>query len=341
MPKFKAVFFDIKDIEKEFLIKNKPELCEFILIKDNFHNSFDKYYEEIVNADVISVFTTSRVRKEQLEKLPNLRLLTTRSTGFSHIDTDYLAKREIPAVNVPRYGDCTVAEFAFGLLLNVSRKITQADEDLRRGIIRPEATMGMDLYTKTIGIIGTGAIGAHAIKIANGFCMNILAYDPHTKQELIDKYAVKYVELNELLDRSDIISLHAPSTKENFHMINDEAFNKMKKGVIIVNTARGEIIDTEALYRAIKNGIVAGAGLDVLECEEILAKEDQYLIKIDCIQQDCLRKTIINHKLLELPNVIITPHIAFDTIEAVKRILETTISNINTFIDGKIQNRVN
>ncbi|OGI05029.1 MAG: hypothetical protein A2104_02790 [Candidatus Melainabacteria bacterium GWF2_32_7] len=336
----KVAFFDIKDIEKKYLEENKPENCEFIMIKESLQESLDKYLDQVKDADILSIFTTSRARADLLSKFTNLKMVTTRSTGYNHIDLEYCKEQNIPAVNVPKYGDCTVAEFAFGLLLDVTRKITQSYNDLKAGIINIQGNLGIDLNNKTIGIIGTGAIGTHAIKIANGFCMKILAYDPYPKKEVEENYNVQYVDLDTLYRESDIISIHAPSTKENFHMINDESFSKMKRGVVIVNTARGEIMDTQALYKAIKNKIVAGAGLDVLECEDILNNEDEYLMKVDCIDTNCLSRTLLNHKLLELPNVIVTPHVAFDSLEALHRILKTTIDNIDGYLSDNIPNRV-
>jgi D-lactate dehydrogenase len=337
----KIVFFDVKDHEKHYLQENMPAECECVFIEDSLQTNFDKNIAKVKNFDILSVFTSSRVPAELLEKFENLKLVTTRSTGFSHIDIDYCKTKDIPVVNVPRYGDCTVAEFAFGLLLNVARNINIAYENLQKGVINTQKYIGIDLFGKTIGIIGTGAIGSNAIRIAKGFNMDVLAFDPCPKKELEEKYGVRYVTPDELYAKSDIISIHAPSTKENFHMVNEEAFTKMKKGIIIINTARGEIMDTEALYRAILNGTVSGAGLDVLECEEILANEDQYIAKIDCLRQDCLAKTLINHKLMTLPNIIVTPHVAFDTKEAIQRILETTVCNINGYLSGDIVNRVN
>jgi D-lactate dehydrogenase len=334
----KVAFFDVKETEKKYLLDNKPDDCEFIIISDPVHE--DKYPEGVNDAEIVSIFTTSRAPGEVLAKFPNLKMVSTRSTGFNHIDLDYCKQHNIAAVNVPRYGDCTVAEFAFGLLLDVMRKITRAYNNLQEGIINVQGYVGHDLNNKTIGIIGTGAIGCHAVKIANGFGMKILAYDPYPKIEMEEKYNLKYVSLDDLYRESDIISIHAPATKENHHMLNEEAFAKMKKGIVIINTARGEIVDTQALYRAIKNGIVKGAGLDVLECEDILNNEDYYLMKVDCIDPQCLTRTLLNHKLLELPNVIITPHVAFDTIEAIQRILHVTMDNIKGYLAGNIPNRV-
>lgn len=341
MEKTLVAFFDVKDIEREYLYKYRPDNCEFVMIADSLHKNLEEVIDQVKNAEIVSVFTSSSAPSSLLKQFPNLKLVTTRSTGFNNVDLDYCRENNIPVVNVPRYGDCTVAEYAFGLMLDVMRNITQSYLNLKEGVINVQADIGHDLIGKTLGIIGTGAIGCHAIKIANGFGMKLLCYDPYPKKELMEQFDLKYVELDQLLKESDIISIHAPSTKENFHMINDDCFNKMKKGVVIINTARGEIMDTQALYKALKNGIVSGAGLDVLECEDILANESEYLMKTDCIRQECLSKTLINHKLLEMPNVIVTPHVAFDSVEAVYRILKTTIDNINGYLSGNIINKVN
>lgn len=340
MAKIKTVFFDIKDYEEQVLLKNQPEESDFILIKNTFQNAFENNYEKIKDAEILSVFTSSKVTGEFLKRLSNLKLITTRSTGFNNIDLEYCKMADIAVVNVPGYGENTVAEFTFALLLNVVRKISHAYEELKEGRINLQGSIGLDLSGKTIGIIGTGAIGCYTAKIAHGFGMKIISYDPFPKEEIKKKYEVEYVELEKLLEFSDIISVHAPSTKENFHMINDKAFSKMKDGVIFINTARGEIVHTEALYRALLSGKVAGAGLDVLECEDVLAHEELYLTKIDCVQRECLEKTLINHKMLDMQNVIVTPHIAFDTKEAIQRILNTTLNNIKEYLKGNIINRV-
>jgi len=339
--KVKIAFFDVKEQDYIFLKANEPENAEFIFVKDTFEDSLEKNFDKVKDAQVISVFTTSKLPNDKLAKFKNLKMVSTRSTGYNHIDIEYCKQNNIAVVNVPSYGDCTVAEFAFALLLNVTRKVIDANQKLKEGIVNVQGYVGTDLFEKTIGIIGTGAIGCHAASIACGFGMKVLAFDPKPNQELVEKLGVNYLTLDELYKESDIITLHCPANKQTHHMINDDAFNKMKKGVIIINTARGEVVDTEALYRAIKNKIVAGAGLDVLECENLIMQEDHLFGKIDCINQECLQKTLINHKLLDMPNVIVTPHVAFDSKEAVGRILATTAKNIQGFLNGKIINKVN
>lgn len=337
----KLVIFDVKSYEKEYFDSLVLDGYQILQIEASFQVAFDDFYEQIKDAEIISVFTSSRVRADNLKMLKNLKLIATRSTGFNHIDTTYCKETGIEVVNVPKYGNCTVAEYAFALLLSVAKKVRLSSDDLRKDMIIPDNYIGIDLFGKNIGVIGTGAIGAHFCKIAKGFGMQIFAYDPYPKAELESELDVKYVELNELLKRSDIISMHAPSTASNVHMLNYEQFDLMKDGVLIVNTARGELINVEALYQALLNGKVMGAGLDVVECEELLGPDGKFFIKIDCKLQSCMEKTFINHKLLNMENVVLTPHVAYDTKEAIDRILVTTDENIKAFVyGGKIKNSV-
>jgi D-lactate dehydrogenase len=207
------------------------------------------------------------------------------------------------------------------------------------GVYKVKRYTGFDLYGRTIGIIGTGAIGRHVIKLAKGFGMNVLAYDLYPNEEFQRIYNINYVSLDELYAGSDVISLHAPSTKENYHLLNDGAFSKMKDGVIIINTARGDLIDGEALYRNILSGKVGGAGLDVLENEDFIIHDD-IMLEQENMNMNFAINTIVNAKLLKHKNVIVTPHVAFNSADAVHRILETTIKNIESFADGKLINSV-
>lgn len=295
--------------------------------------------DEMAQANVISVFTFSRVSANVLKQFPNLKLIALRSVGFNHIDIDYCKEKEIAVVNSLGYGNVTVAEFAFGLILDVMRKVTRSFVNLKDEHPYADNYMGFELNGATIGIIGTGAIGTEAVRIAHGFGMKILGFDICPKQELVEKYGINYVELDELLKNSDVISLHAPLTKDNFHMINEEKFNLMKKNAVVVNTARGELIDTKALYEALSNGRIFAAGLDVFEAENMLIQPD-LILDFDYLQDDVIRQTLLNERLLKLHNVVVTPHIAYNSKEANERILNITMNNINSFFDGKILNSV-
>ena len=334
----KIIFFDVEDYETDVLKQACEGKYDYKLINSPLNDMTD-FSENILKADVISCFTTSRVTGNILKKFSNLKLIALRSVGFNHIDIDYCKENDIAVETTANYGNKSVAEFAFGLMIDVSRKITRAYNDLVQEVVNPHLSMGFELGGKTIGIIGLGAIGSEMARLAHGFDMNILGFDIRENVELEEKYGVKYTNFDSLLENSDVISLHAPLTKENHHLFNEESIKKMKPSAVLINTARGELVDSQALYNALSSGAICGAGLDVLEFEESLSNPD-YLVDIDRLSNNSLKKTILNTRLLKLENVIITPHMAYDTIEAVTRILNTTIENINAFSEGRIQNNV-
>lgn len=334
----KVIFFDVQDYEVDFLKRECDGKFDYRLITDSL-GALSEVDDDCMKADVVSCFTTSRVGKDVLKKFPRLKLLTLRSVGFNHVDIEYCEKSGIAVANTTNYGNMTVAEFAFALLLNVTRKVLLAANDLKNGIVEAKHTIGTELFGKTIGIVGLGAIGAEMARLSYGFGLKILGYDLKKRDILSEKYSVSYVDLDTLLEKSDFISIHAPLTKDNYHMFNTEAFDRMKNGAVIVNTGRGEIIDTQALYNALVEGKIAGAGLDVLESEETLTDSD-YLVDVGRMNVNSLQKTVLNNSLMKLDNVIITPHIAYDSKEAIERILTLTMSNIFAFENGIEQNRV-
>lgn len=335
----KIVHFDADKITADYLNKHPINDAQTIITSEGIDRLSKETYDQVKDADVITVFvhTETRMDEHTLGKFPNLKLLCTRSSGYDHIDMDYCTSRGIVVCRVPRYGEATVAEFAAGLLLNVTRKIYHARNDMRNGNVRMNDYLGFDLCGKTIGIIGFGAIGKHMGKIAQGFGMKVVAYDLYQDTEYAKKNNIEYATLNELFAKSDVISLHAPSTKENYHLINEESFAKMKDGVVIINTGRGDLIDSEALYKAIASGKVYGAGLDVLENEDFIIHDD-IILKDKAVTMDYAINTIANNKLIHHRDVIVTPHAAFNSIDAVHRILDTTLENIRGFMSGVINN---
>ena len=331
------LFFDVDEIFKQFAELHPIEGLNFVLFEESLNGISTKKIEAYRDCEIISLFVHSEtVDNTRLDLFPNLKVIATRSTGFNHIDLDYCKKRGIVVLNVPRYGEATVAEFAFGMLLALSRKIIQGRNAMAHNHIEIEKYMGFDLLGKTIGVIGTGSIGRHMIKIAQGFGMKILAYDPYQNPELKDFYVS---DLSEIYKNADIISLHVPSTPQNFHLINKEAFDMMKRGVIIVNTARGDLIDTQALYWALRQGIVGGAGLDVLENEDFLL-HDEVDTSGRVNDTDFLLDSAMNLKLLQFKKVIASQHIAVNSIDAINRINQTTFDNIKSYLDGVIVNNV-
>lgn len=328
----KIVFFDVKNFEKSYFEGNLIfENVEILYFREPLLNS-EFLDRRVFDADIICVFTSSRLGENILSQFKNLKLICTRSVGFSHIDTEYCKNNGIKIATTPHYGDNTVAEFSFALLLDLVREISAAAHDVRYGDVRANYT-GEELAEKTIGIFGTGAIGSKSVRIAKGFDMKIIASDPFPNPELVEKYGLEYVSVENLCENSDIIMLHAPLTKDNFHIFDAGKFNLMKPNAVIINTARGELIDTKALYNALLQKKIKGAALDVVECEEHFVTSRETFD--DNENQDCLKKTLINHVLLNLKNVIVTPHIAYDTSEATRRILELTLQNLDEFLKNE------
>lgn len=291
------------------------------------------------DAEIISTFIYSNLGRETLSQLPMLKLIATRSTGYDHIDIDYLRDQEIVLVNVPTYGETTVAEHVFALLLAIFHRLPEAIERARSGRFSPEGLQGFDLAGKTLGVIGTGNIGRHVARIACGFSMDVVANDIRPDMQFAAKYDVRYLSFDEVLEVSDVISLHVPATLETRNLLSFDAFTRMKGGVVVINTARGDLIDSHALIMALRSGKVAGAGLDVLADEPLIREEVELICSLQDNRHD-LRNLVADHILLHMPNVIVTPHSAFNTEEAVQRIVETTVENIKSFINGHTQNIV-
>lgn len=287
---------------------------------------------------VLSGFIRSRVTPEVLDKLPSLGLVATRSTGYDHIDTSACRERGILVCNVPHYGEHTVAEHTFGLMLSLSRKIHHAYVRTSRHDFSLAGLRGFDLRGKTLGVLGTGNIGIRVIQIARGFGMQVLAWDAREQPLLADLLGFRYVTLDELLPASDVLSLHVPLLPSTHHLIGREALAKIKPGALLINTSRGALVDTEALIAALDSGRLSGAGLDVLEGEELLGEESRMLA--GDLPSERLRTLLQDYDLLHRENVIVTPHAAFYSKEAQERILQTTVENITGFLEGRPQNVV-
>lgn len=332
----KIAFFEIDGWEEKILKENFPD--------DELFFSGKKIDETAVpertDFDVLSVFVESRITEEVIKKFPHLKFIATRSTGFNHIDLKTAQLKNISISYVPGYGDNTVAEFAFGLILNLTRKIYPAIDRIKEtGSFDLSGLKGIDLKGKTMGVVGTGRIGKEIIKIAKGFSMNIIAYDPYPDLNFQKEMNFEYFPLEELLKKSDIITLHCPYNQSTHHLINKNNIEFMKKGSYLVNTARGQIVETEALVNALKSGILAGAGLDVLE-EEGELKEELNFLATGHPKEEELKTLLYDHALIDMPNVLITPHNAFNSQEALERILQTTIENIKGFKENQLINLV-
>ncbi len=326
----KIVAFEIEPWEKdafgELEVEHEVVFTQEPLTRENA--------ELYIDADILSVFIYSEADAEVLKRFPALKLITTRSTGYDHIDTEYCRQHDIEVANVPSYGKNTVAEHVFGLLLTMSHHLDKAVERTRRGNFSMKGLRGFDLMGKTIGVIGTGDIGKHVIRIACGFEMNILAYDLKPDQEASRRFGFRYVGMDELLRKSDIITLHVPAVKSTENMIAQPQFEMMKPGAILINTARGNVVEVEAMLRALATGKLKAAGLDVLP-EEPSVKEEAQLLSSIFLNKHNLDTLLANHVLFKRENVYITPHSAFNTTEAVERILKTTVENIAGYIRQK------
>src|SRR3989344_8628843 len=326
----KIVFFEVQGWEIPIF---KSKLKGYDL---SFHMEplSEENIDRAEKADVISVFIYSKIDKKVIDKLKKVKLITTRSMGYDHIDVGECKRKKIKVSVVPSYGENTVAEHTFALILALSRKIHQSHLRRLNHDFSIEGLKGFDLAGKTLGVIGTGRIGKHVIRIARGFEMNVLAHTHNPDDFLAEQMDFKYVGLNELLKKSDIITIHVPYCEENFHLIDKNKISMMKKGVILINTARGELVDTESLIEGLETGKVGGAGLDVLEGEKFLREEKEFLYKPEKRKE--LQQIVENHELLSFDNVVYTPHIAFYSQEALVRIIETTVQYILDFGKGKV-----
>lgn len=326
----KIAFYEIVDWEANY-IKEKLPNHELSFYSSTFS---DDVLPE-AGVDIISTFTSSPVTSKVLEAVPTLKFVATRTTGFDHIHIDDCLARGVVASNVPTYGENTVAEFTFALLLMLSRKMYPAVKRIReQAWFNFENLRGFDLKDKTMGVIGTGHIGTYVVKIARGFGMNVVAYDPFPNEKLAKEFEFKYLSLSDLLSQSDVITLHVPYMPSTHHLINKDNIKLIKPGSVLVNTARGGLVETEAMVMALRSGILAGAALDVLE-EEGFIKDEVSMLTDGHPQEQQMKTVLADHELMHMDNVIITPHNAFQTTEAIKRILDTTVANIQAFIDGK------
>ena len=325
MEKTKIIFFDIKDYDREFFEKYGKNY--------NFEMSFFKSKLSLENVnltkeyDVVCAFTNDDIGKETIDAMAEngVKLLAMRCAGFNNVSLKDIKER-FKVVRVPAYSPHAIAEYTVGLILAVNRKINKAYVRTREGNFSINGLMGVDLYGKTAGIIGTGKIGQILIKILRGFDMKVIAYDLFPNQKIADELGFEYVSLDELYANSDIISLNCPLTKETQYMINRRTMLKMKDGVILVNTGRGMLIDSADLVEALKDKKIGAVALDVYEEEENYFFQDK---STQVIEDDILGR------LLSFYNVLITSHQAYFTKEAVEAITVTTLNNIKDFIEGK------
>lgn len=316
----KVAWFDTEQWERDYL--EDKDLGFEVDFYDNSLTTENKEKADDYNA--VAVFVSSQLNREVIDSL-DADIIACRSTGFDHVDLDAASENNIKVCNVPEYGGTTVAEHCFGLILSLSRKIYYGIRQVENGEFSHENLRGFDLKGKKLGVIGTGTIGQNVIRIANGFDMETIAHDPYPDHEAAEELGYDYVELDRLVEESDIISINCPLTDSTHHLLSEEEFEKMDE-TIIINTARGAIIDTTALIDALENDNVEAAGLDVLEEECYLEDDIEVLSELP---DECDTETILeDHLLMERDDVLVTPHNAFNSIEALHRIEDTTINNL-------------
>ena len=294
-----------EQIRKEFLELGHDFYCYMDRREDE-----ETLKERMHDADVV-VISNIKLSSEVLKSSRKLKMLSVAFTGLDHIDLDYCTEHNIKVVNASGYATVGVAELAIGLMIDVYRHISLLDQDIRNGKTRNNF-LGRQLRGKTVGIIGTGAIGLETAILLKAMGCNIIAWN-RTEREEAKKLNIKYVSLQDLMKQSDIISLHVPLNKETYHLINRDLLSLCKKDAILINTARGNVVDMEALAESLRKGLLAGAGIDVFETEPPLAK---------------------NHPLINAPNCILTPHIAYATREAFDIRIDIVINNIKSWLNS-------
>jgi len=336
----KIVFVETEDDEQPFFVDSLAE-----------HDvAFADSLEEVpADADIVSVFVNSQVGDAFFREHPKVRLVTSRSSSTDHLDFAAAKKRGVTLASVPDYGAATVAEHTFALILGVVRKLKHCLQS-GRGRGASERLRGMELHGKTIGVIGTGRVGLQVIRIAHGFAMKPVGYDMHPRPQMAQMLEFDYVTLDRLLKVSDIITLHVPLNAKTRHMLNARRIAKCKPGFILINTARGALVDIDALIAGLESGQVGGVGLDVLEDEKAFNSDSAKLLGAQIVQriqavatpggdperrEERLRELqglMRNRRLLAHPNVFFTPHVGFNSVEAIERINMGTVENIRGFL---------
>ena len=331
----KVLFFDLRDSEKPFFDNKNCKDFDITFYEDALTEK-TKLSNEVYNeTEALCVYRTSILTERILSKFKNLRIIATRSHGFNHIDLGYCIKNRIAVANIEQYGKEAVAEYALCLILALERKIKQAVIDIRENSVNHKKYEGNILRGLKIGIIGCGNVGLRLAEISRFFGMEpmVSSYKEHFSYNTI----CDLVPFDKLLETSDIIALHMPFVTETYQIIGREEFQKMKRGVLLINTSCVELINIEALYENLLTGKVSGAGLDILDSDFGMNKS---LRNIGNETMSSPQNYKITAKLLELPNVIITPHISYNTVDTINFVLETTFNNIRDLQKGMNTNRI-
>jgi Lactate dehydrogenase and related dehydrogenases len=307
------------------------------------------------DAEIVSVFIHSRVGAEFFRRHPKVKLVASRSSASDHLDLKAAARRGVILARVPDYGAATVAEHTFALILGVTRRLRQCLETRNRGRGAIARLRGLELRGKTLGVVGTGRVGRMVLAIGKAFGMDCLAFDRKTEAELAGTIGFRYVSLDKLLRCSDVVTLHVPLNPRTRHLLSAKRLARGKPGFILINTARGALVDIDALLTGLKSGQVGGVGLDVLEDDTVFRQDASRIIGAQIVQKihaistpggDPLRREkrlrelegiMRNRQLLAHQNVFFTPHVGFNSIEAIERINLGTVQNIRDFLAGRLR----
>ena len=328
--------FDYRDTEQAFFGNNHFQNFNIRFFKESLNEESIKSLtqEDLDGVMIISVFIDSELTEDVINSFKNLRIISTRSTGIDHINTKAAERRNIKIINVMNYGSTSVAQYTFGLILALVRNIVYAADCTKQYRAGSISFIGRDISVLTLGVVGTGAIGGAVCRLAAAFGMKIYAYDLNEKQELKEGCNVENVSLEYLLQNSDIVTLHLPYTGINKNMISYPQFAMMKENAYLINTSRGEMVDIKALKTALDDKQIKGAALDVLSCENYNVKCEELVKEPDSISLECQEEVKITREIIKYPNVIITPHIAYETQESVDYILQKTFDGIIDTIKG-------
>ncbi len=331
----KMLVFDYRESEKEFFRTHELDNFDITFYTESLNDEIISGLprEDLDNTAVVSVFVDSKLTEYVINSFKNLRIISTRSTGIDHINLKAAEEKNIAVVNVEAYGAKSVAQFTMGLILALVRHIIPASGYVLNKECISKDFIGRDVSMFNLGVVGTGNIGVAVCKLAKAFGMKVLAYDIVEKQEFSAKYNVSYVDFNTLLRESDIITLHIPYTGNNYHMFASEQFSIMKNTSYLINTSRGEIVNIKDLSNAVSKGIIKGAALDVVTCEDLSFKCTGLSKNLNN-SLECIEEAKIIQELAQHPDVIITPHIAYDTQEAVDYILGVSFIAISDIIKG-------
>lgn len=325
----KATIYSAQDYEIPAFKKNNQSKYELQFFKEalNLGNA-----EKITDSEAVCCFVTDQLDRAVLERLKQkgVKLVALRSAGFDHVDLQAAKELGLVVVRVPAYSPHAVAEFAIGLMLSVIRKIPRAHQRVQQHNFSLAGQLGFNLYGKTVGIVGTGHIGTVTAKILTGFDCKIIAHDP-VRNKTCEALGVKYVELEDLLQQSDVISLHCPLNEKTKYLINENSIALMKDGIVLINTARGGLIKTLAVIDALHAEKIGALAIDVYEYEKGLFFQDH--------SSEIILDEQFN-RLQAFPNVLITGHQAFFSKEAVENIIKITLENLDGFANNKVQNQV-